>query len=235
MSRVLPLQHDGAASPGHVSAMAQRVEDAGGPDPIAGFDAGLRLSFVNQAAADIAGMPVAALIGLGVERLAELGWLGADIAPPLDEVRSSRIAQRVQTRQSVHGMPHWFDVQIVPRGIDEVACFARDITEIKRAEEQLRDSAGRDSLTGLLNHAAFHNAVSQALATGGPGAQEVALVLFDLDYLKLLNDVHGHQAGDQALRAVADALRATTRGAARSASSNSSIRVPGCSRRQTSA
>ncbi len=44
-----------------------------------------------------------------------------------------------------------------------------------------------------------------------PDAQPVALVLFDLDYLKLINDVHGHQIGDPALRAVADALRATTR------------------------
>lgn len=215
MSSALAPQQDSAGRQRRGAAIAQRVEDGSGPDPIAGFDSELRLRFVNQAAADVAGVPVAALFGLGVERLAELGWLGTDCAAQLEKVRSSRITKRVQIRQSTHGTTHWWDIQIVPRGVDEVACFARDITEIKRAEEQLRDSAGRDSLTGLLNHAAFHDAVSQALAMGGPAAQEVALVLFDLDYLKLLNDVHGHQAGDQALRAVADALRATTRGTER--------------------
>jgi diguanylate cyclase (GGDEF)-like protein len=63
----------------------------------------------------------------------------------------------------------------------------------------------------LLNHAAFHDAVSSALGAGGADAEEVALVLFDLDYLKLINDVHGHQMGDQALRCVAEVLRTATR------------------------
>ena len=212
MSNALLLQQDGATSPGQVAPMAQRWEDAGCPDPIVGFDAALRLTFVNQAAADKAGKPATALFGLGVDQLTELGLFGRDIAARLEQVRASRVAQRVQSSQPAPGATHWFDFWIVPRGADEVACFARDITDMKRAEEQLRDSVGRDSLTGLLNHAAFHTEVSHALASGGPDAQEVALVLFDLDYLKLINDVHGHQAGDQALRAVADALRATTRG-----------------------
>jgi diguanylate cyclase (GGDEF)-like protein len=102
------------------------------------------------------------------------------------------------------------DLWIVPRATGDVACFARDITDMKRAEQSLRESIGRDSLTGLMNHAAFHDAVSRALQSGGD-AEQVALVLFDLDYLKLINDVHGHQTGDAALRAVADVLRATTR------------------------
>ena len=80
------------------------------------------------------------------------------------------------------------------------------------AEERLRHQASRDSLTGLLNHAAFHDEVRRALARlarqGGP----VALILIDLDHLKHLNDFHGHAAGDAAIRAVADALRATARG-----------------------
>ena len=80
MPSVLAPQQDSAPKQRHGAAIAQRVEDDSGPDPIAGFDAALRLRFVNQAAADIAGVPVAALIGLGVERFAELGWLGADIA-----------------------------------------------------------------------------------------------------------------------------------------------------------
>jgi diguanylate cyclase (GGDEF)-like protein len=196
---------------GNAAAVASRLEDAACPDPIMGFDGVLKLTFINEAAAQFAALPVAALHGLGVDRLTELGVLGGDVVAAVIDVHNKRMAQRVQTSRTLRGAMQWFDVWIVPRGVDEVACFARDITDMKRAEAQLRESVGRDSLTGLLNHAAFHDAVSGALAAGGPAAQEVALVLFDLDYLKLINDVHGHQTGDQALRAVADALRATTR------------------------
>jgi len=193
------------------SLVAGRLEDAACPDPILGFDAALQLAFVNQAAADLAALPLAQIVGLGVDRLTELGVLGKGVAAGLVEVRDSRTARRLQVSRSANGATQWFDVWIVPRGEAEVVSFARDITEMKLAEAHLRESVGRDSLTGLLNHAAFHDAVSSALAAGGPGAKEVALVLFDLDYLKLINDVHGHQTGDQALRAVADALRSTTR------------------------
>ena len=82
---------------------------------------------------------------------------------------------------------------------------------MKLAENQLRDSVGRDSLTSLLNHAAFHEEVSRVLSLDGSDHVDVGLVLFDLDYLKLINDVHGHRKGDEALKAVAEVLRATTR------------------------
>lgn len=98
-------------------------------------------------------------------------------------------------RQPRAQVQRWFDVWVVPRGQSCIACFARDITDMKLAEQSLRDSIGRDSLTGLLNHAAFHDAVSLALQRDA-GSQQVALVLFDLDYLKLINDVHGHRHQD---------------------------------------
>jgi diguanylate cyclase (GGDEF)-like protein len=78
-------------------------------------------------------------------------------------------------------------------------------------EDRLRHQASRDSLTGLLNHAAFHDEVRRALAGLARDRGPVALILVDLDHLKHLNDFHGHAAGDAAIRAVADALRAAAR------------------------
>jgi diguanylate cyclase (GGDEF)-like protein len=78
----------------------------------------------------------------------------------------------------------------------------------------LRELATRDSLTGLLNRGAAVEALELALATVRRSQLELVLSLFfiDLDELKQMNDRHGHDAGDAALMAVAEALGSTTRG-----------------------
>ena len=83
-----------------------------------------------------------------------LGRRGRD---PDRGVCKGRVATRVQSSLLVAGVVHWFYIWIVPRGTYEVACIARDVSDMKRTEERLRESAGRDSLTGLMNHAAFHD------------------------------------------------------------------------------
>jgi diguanylate cyclase (GGDEF)-like protein len=64
-----------------------------------------------------------------------------------------------------------------------------------------------DPLTGCLNRRGFEDRLSSSLAHGG----EVTLLVFDLDDFKRVNDEHGHAAGDELLRWVADVLRATLR------------------------
>jgi len=210
-SSSLQPRHPGPPDDAPGPPVAARLEDAVGPDPILGFDGALRLTFVNQASADLAGVPVGELLGLGVDRLVGLGMLDGGVVARLEAVLTGRVAQRAQITLSIRGSTRFFDAWIVPRGVREVALFARDITDMKRVEDALRESVGRDSLTGLLNHAAFHDEVSKTLAAGGPEGPATALVLFDLDYLKLINDVHGHQTGDKALKAAADGLRGATR------------------------
>jgi diguanylate cyclase (GGDEF)-like protein/PAS domain S-box-containing protein len=87
----------------------------------------------------------------------------------------------------------------------------RDISERKRHEQDLERRATRDSLTGLLNRAAFRRRLaeeaSRAERTGAP----MSLALLDLDHFKRINDAHGHPAGDRALAEVAARLRAVSR------------------------
>ena len=68
-------------------------------------------------------------------------------------------------------------------------------------------AASTDSLTGLVNRRRLETGFSGLLSTGTP----VSLVLADVDDFKELNDRHGHEAGDRALRAFAAALRAEVR------------------------
>lgn len=68
--------------------------------------------------------------------------------------------------------------------------------------------ANHDPLTGLLNRRAFRTQTLNLFERGGDG-HHLVVALIDLDKFKALNDTHGHHVGDQALVAVADALRAT--------------------------
>jgi diguanylate cyclase (GGDEF)-like protein/putative nucleotidyltransferase with HDIG domain len=71
--------------------------------------------------------------------------------------------------------------------------------------------ARSDALTGLGNHRAFHEDLAQSLHRIGGATASTTLILVDLDGLKVVNDTLGHQVGDDHIRTVADALRATVR------------------------
>src|SRR3954447_1875761 len=75
-----------------------------------------------------------------------------------------------------------------------------------RAEATQRDLAERDPLTGVHNRRSFDRALAHALYDS-QGEDDVALVVFDFNDFKLINDEHGHPVGDAVLSAVADACR----------------------------
>ena len=76
---------------------------------------------------------------------------------------------------------------------------------------ELQETAARDKLTGLYNRRLFEEQFEAAVARSLRTSEDLALLIVDLDGLKRINDVSGHVAGDQALRTLADALRATIR------------------------
>ena len=83
--------------------------------------------------------------------------------------------------------------------------------ELQRRHEELQETASRDPLTGLLNRAAMEVVLRETLQRSASERLPYTLLLLDIDHFKLVNDVHGHLAGDEALRAVADAVTASIR------------------------
>jgi diguanylate cyclase (GGDEF)-like protein/PAS domain S-box-containing protein len=90
-----------------------------------------------------------------------------------------------------------------PMGIAQIA---RDITDRKRFEAQLKALADHDPLTGLVNRRRFVNELSARVAHARHYGTCGAVLLLDLDNFKYVNDVLGHGAGDQLLRSVAGLL-----------------------------
>jgi len=72
--------------------------------------------------------------------------------------------------------------------------------------EQLQRFASTDGLTGIANRRAFDLVLDRELARGARNGAPVSLVMLDIDHFKQLNDTHGHQRGDDVLRAVAASL-----------------------------
>ena len=95
--------------------------------------------------------------------------------------------------------------------IEGVSVIARDNTERKRLERQLRHLADHDALTGLHNRRRFDEELDRAMAIATRFAEGSALLLIDIDDFKYVNDTLGHAAGDQLLRSVASMIERRVR------------------------
>jgi diguanylate cyclase (GGDEF)-like protein/PAS domain S-box-containing protein len=94
----------------------------------------------------------------------------------------------------------------------------RDITEHKRLQQELQEActqlehqAAFDSLTNVANRRRFDDIFDQEWRRAAREFQPLALLLIDVDNFKTYNDVHGHPAGDECLRAIAHAMTTLAR------------------------
>ena len=89
--------------------------------------------------------------------------------------------------------------------------FATDMTKLKQSEEMIRKLAYEDPLTGLPNRRMMLDRLAHAVAISASTGDHGALLFFDLDHFKAVNDEHGHGAGDQLLRQTARRLQSCAR------------------------
>lgn len=83
--------------------------------------------------------------------------------------------------------------------------------ELHQAYARAQDQARTDELTRLPNRRAFVEQATAAFQLAERHDRPLALIMFDIDHFKQVNDTHGHAAGDEALREVAAAVRRTAR------------------------
>ncbi len=95
--------------------------------------------------------------------------------------------------------------------LEQAADHASLALTTTRLQNTLTRSAMTDGLTGVANRRAFDEALDRELARADRAANEVSLLLLDLDHFKVLNDRFGHAVGDEVLARVARELSVTLR------------------------
>jgi diguanylate cyclase (GGDEF)-like protein len=94
---------------------------------------------------------------------------------------------------------------------DRVTLLSGQVEVLVEEVREAQQLAMTDALTGLLNRTGFEAAARRGLALSLPAGRSLSLALIDLDDLKWVNDQHGHAAGDAAISALANSLRAICR------------------------
>ncbi|WP_433826676.1 diguanylate cyclase domain-containing protein [Actinoplanes sp. CA-015351] len=181
------------------------------PDLVSVLDGRGRIVFSSPSAMAVLGYKTGALAGHSV----------FDLIHPEDEPemrqRLSRLLDdldgvvRMQCRaRSADGEYRWFEFtasnQMHNPALSGVVINARDISENRAFQERLTHEAQHDPLTGLPNRRRMQDVLDSSLAS-----TPVAVLFVDLDGFKPVNDVHGHEVGDELLRQVSDRLTACVR------------------------
>ena len=208
----------GAGSPALVEMLVAAVESA--IDAVMITDAeldlpGPRIVYVNPAFCRMTGWSAAELAG-ATPRLLQGPLTDRRV---LDRIRDDLLSQQTFQGQAINyrrdGSPFTMEWSIsTVRGDSGEPRFyvavQRDMTAFKKRLADAERDARTDELTGLANRRHFSAALESALADPGAGRRTVLLSL-DIDHFKLVNDAHGHPAGDAVLREVARRVKEAVR------------------------
>jgi len=106
--------------------------------------------------------------------------------------------------------PEWLNISSIKNDNGEIVNYVSvfsDISDIKRAEQRYIHMAYHDSLTSLPNRLSFYDTLKQEIQKAKLSNSRLALLFFDLDRFKVINDTLGHTIGDLVILELAERIR----------------------------
>jgi diguanylate cyclase (GGDEF)-like protein/PAS domain S-box-containing protein len=183
-------------------------------DALALVDSGGRVVFWNPAAEKIFGYSAEEIAGKPIHerisptRMREKAQNRMEIFARTGEGRSiGRVVEMTALRKNGLEFPVYLSTQAL-RVEDRwwAAAAIRDVTDQKRAEEQLLELQTTDNLTGLPNRSRFLGLLSREIARSRRYKRPLSLMLIDVDGFSRINRMHGRKVGDHLLRTLADLI-----------------------------
>ena len=170
-----------------------------------------RLIYTSPSIERLLGYDPDALVAMDVFELVYPDDLERAAAILLELLESDGVSDPIEMRvRHADGTYHWIEAVannlLDDPAIGGIVVNVRDVTERKRADEQLARQATTDSLTGLANRTVLLDHIASALARSERTARLTAVLFLDIDHFKLVNDSLGHAAGDDLLITVAARL-----------------------------
>jgi len=179
-------------------------------DGVLVMDAALTIVSANPAACRLFGRPAERLLGQRPASLLSEPTSGLDVWP-LAAGPEGWAGELVGHSARGVALALWGTLSCVRDShglLSHYIAVITDFSERKRAEAQIAHMARYDFLTGLPNRVVLEEALAQAIERARLAERHFALLFVDLDRFKNINDTHGHSAGDQILRDVANRLQA---------------------------
>ncbi|WP_423187140.1 bifunctional diguanylate cyclase/phosphodiesterase [Alishewanella sp. d11] len=178
----------------------------------------LEIEYLNPFLTELLGLELNQMQGKPLTQLfsADMQQLSAEMMHTLKERQHWQGDVLLQQDLAKSVVQLWVTLTIAPIRDDkgELSHYVgalQDISFIKQSQKQMEQLAYFDSLTGLANRSYFRNQLRKALAMSQRGYYSFALLYFDLDEFKLINDTLGHDAGDELLVEVASRLTSRLR------------------------
>jgi diguanylate cyclase (GGDEF)-like protein/PAS domain S-box-containing protein len=178
------------------------------------LDRDARLVYANAALASLFGLPLSALRGrqFGECDPADQATLNHDVR----EVALSKCTRRGELSLTRNGKQLTYEYLLVPvldahGEAEAVAGTARDVTDRMAGEAETQRRAHFDQLTNLPNRTLFFDRLEHEIKRSARISLPFALLFIDLDGFKEVNDLYGHEAGDELLRVAAIRISACIR------------------------